>query len=325
MRLKNLLNVTRMVGLILPLLFMTGCTKSTYQIVEECNKKQPSYLMNVPAKDPTAIDGTWFNPKVGKKYSLTGGRMWTVWRFTNQMPPFPSVLVRDIERVAPGRYRGILIPTKPQWKGTVVTYSIIGKDKLLSRWHYPSGKIQNLVYDRVKLANAQWFLKEYEAFLKESQTGAVGSQTGGTQTRHLPEDSAGQTKDVSPRTPIVAYKMYTKPGRISPGTRFDLIIEYAVTDPAVQTKRIPVTFILEILKSKNTAPASNLKKPVFPTPDNTDKVHSFKAVTIDCPNGKRTSRIVHLSATKDKGTYYMVVYLKYEHWTKKLSMHLPIY
>jgi len=323
MRLKSLVNAGWVVVLILSFLLMAGCGKSVYQKIDESNRKHPTHLLNVPPKEITAIDGTWFIPHVGTQYTLRRGRLYNVVRIPG-LSPWPSVLVRDIEQVAPGRYRGILTSTDPRWKGMIVTFSIIGKDKLFSRWCYPSGKTEDGVYDKVKLDNEQWFLREYEAFLRESQTGGAGSQTGSTQTARPSGGSAGQTKEVSAQTPIVVYKMYTKPGRITPGTKFDLIIEYEVTDPAVQANRIPVTFNLEILKTKNTIQASNLKKPAFPTPDNTDKVHTFKPANIDCPNGKKTSRIVHLSAAKDKGSYYMVAYLKYKSWTRKLSMHLPI-
>jgi len=324
MRIKSIMNAGWVVILVLSLLLMAGCGKSAYQTLNESYRKMPNHILNVPPKAITAIDGTWFDPQVATQYSLWRGRLYYVIRLSSQDPPFPAVLVRDIEQVAPGRYRGILALTQPKWKGSIVTFSIIGKDKLFSRLHYPSGKKQDVVYDKVKLKNEQWFLREYEAFLKESQAGDTGSHASGTQTTRPSGGSAGQTKEVSAQTPIVVYKMYTKPGRITPGTKFDLIIEYAVTDPAVRASRIPVTFNLEILKTKNTIQASNLKKPAFPTPDNTDKVHTFKPANIDCPNGKKTSRIVHLSAAKDKGSYYMVAYLKYKSWTRKLSMHLPI-
>jgi len=323
MRIKTIVNTGWIVVLVLSLLLMAGCGKSVYQKLDESNRKDPTHILNVPPKAITAIDGTWFDPRIGTQYSLLAGRLYYVIRIPG-VSPWPSVLVRDIEQVAPGRYRGVLALTQPRWKGSIVTLSIIGKDKLFSRLHYPSGKKQDVVYDKVKLKNEQWFLREYEAFIKESQAGGTGSQAGPTQTARPSGDSAGQTKEVSTRTPIVVYKMYTKPGRITPGTKFDLIIEYAVTDPSVQANRIPVTFTLEILKTKNTFQASNLKEPPFPTPDNTDKVHTFKPVNIDCPNGKKTSRIVHLSATKDKGSYYLVAYLKYKDWTKKVPMHLPI-
>ena len=322
MRLKSLLNAGWVVVLVFSLLLIAGCGKSVYQQLDETFKKNPTHIQNVPPSGSIAIDGVWFNPSVGQQQSIISGREITFIRLSSRYPIVPSVLVRDIKQVAPGRFRGKpMVHTKT---ATHVTYSIIGESKLFTRWHYKTGKKLDVVYDKVNLSNEKWFLSEYEAFLKESQTGGTGSQAGPTQTSRPSGDRAGQTKEVSAQTPIVVYKMYTEPARITPGTKFDLIIEYEVTDPAVQASRIPVTFTLEILKTKNTIQASNLKEPAFPTPDNTDKVHTFKPANIDCPNGKKTSRIVHLSATKDKGSYYIVAYLKYKDWTKKVPMHLPI-
>ena len=324
MRLKGIVNAGWVVVLVLPLLLMAGCGMSAYEALDKKFKKMPTHIQNVPPSGSIAIDGVWFNPSVGQQQSIISGREITFIRLTSRDPILPSVLVRDIKQVAPGRFRGK--PMVHTAKATHVTYSIIGESKLFTRWHYKTGRKLDVVYDKVKLSNEKWFLSEYEAFLKESQTGGTGSdsQADPTQTARPPGNSSGQTKEVSARTPIVFYKMYTKPGRIAPGTKFDLIIEYEVTDPAVQANRLPVTFTLEILKTKNTFQASSLKEPAFPTPDNTDKVHTFKPANINCPNGKKTSRIVHLSATKDKGSYYIVAYLKYKDWTKKLPMHLPI-
>ena len=174
MRIKSITNAGGVVVLVLSLLLMAGCGKSVYQQLDESNRKHPTHLLNVPPKAITAIDGTWFDPRIGTQYSLLAGRLYYVIRIPG-VSPWPSVLVRDIEQVAPGRYRGILALTRPKWKGSIVTFSIIGKDKLFSRLHYPSGKKQDVVYDRVKLTNEQWFLREYEAFLKESQAGDTGS------------------------------------------------------------------------------------------------------------------------------------------------------
>ena len=314
----------RLSVLLVTLCSVSGCSlfMSYYQMVDKEFKKSPRHVVNVPPKAPLPIDGIWSNPYDGQNYFMDRGRIHLIDRGTRELPGFPMVVVKDIERVAPGRYRGTSM-LNPGWR---VTYSIVAKDKLLERTFKKDGYM-DVVYDMVwspEHRKAE-FVKEYEAFLRESHAGGVGSHTGPTQTaRPSGDGTSGQTKEVSARPSIVVYKMHTKPEQIIPGTRFDLIIEYAVTDPSVQANRIPVTFNLEILKTKNTFQASNLNEPAYPTPDNTDKVHTFKPVNIDCPNGKKTSRIVHLLATKDKGSYYMVAYLKYKGWTKKLSMHLPI-
>ncbi len=323
MRVKEVVKAVKIVVLITPFFFMTGCFKTQSQVMNETLRKQPTHILNVPSKQPTAIDGVWHNPAIGKQCSMMSGREIVVWKITPQAPPFPSVLVRDIERVAPGRYRGVA--ADPGQKGITVTYSIIGKGSLLSRWHFPSGEKKDCVYDKVKLTSEQWFLREYEAFLKESRGGGAASQEGRTHAvRRSGESVTGQTRSVSEKPSFVLYKMYTKPGRVTAGTKFDLIIEYAVTDPAVQSNRISATVNLEILKTKNAIQTANLKNPGPPVSSRTDKIHSFKPVDIDAPNGKKTKRIFHLSAAKEKGSYYLVAILKYKKTGKKWSLHLPI-
>ncbi len=190
MFIRRILNPIWIMIFILFLLFLNGCGKSVYQKLDESFRKDPTHILNVPPKAITAIDGTWFIPQVGSQYRLSRGRLYNVVRFPGTSP-WPSVLVRDIEQVAPGRYRGI--PAQPRWKEGTVTFSIIGKDKLFSRWRYPPGKKLDVVYDKVKLKNEQWFLREYEAFLRESQAGDTGSQAGRAQTARPSGDRVGQT------------------------------------------------------------------------------------------------------------------------------------
>lgn len=322
---KKIINIIWLIFFILSVFLMNGCTPSYNQVVGDIYKKQPTHIKNVPPSGPTAIGGTWFNPSVGKQCSFIHGREVIVWQISFQTPLFPSVLVRDIKQVAPGRYRGV--PMVHKQKATHVTYSIIGKNKLLSRWHYKSGKKLDVVYDKVKLTNEKWFLREYEAFLKESQTGSAPSQTNKNIVVQPSEDTVQsliKDNQNASKSSVAVHRIYTKPGTIMPGTKFDLILEYTVTDSPAGMDQIPMTFNLEILKLKNNVQAPSMNYPVPPTQDNTNKVHGFKPVKIDCPNGKRTSRIVHLKATNEKGSYYLVAFLKYKKITNRAYIYFTI-
>ena len=125
MRLKSLLNAGWVVVLVLPLLLMAGCGKSVYQTLDETFKKMPNHIQNVPPSGSIAIDGVWFNPSVGQQQSIISGREITFIRLTSRDPMSPSVLVRDIKKVAPGRFRGK--PMVHTDTATHVTYSIIGE------------------------------------------------------------------------------------------------------------------------------------------------------------------------------------------------------
>lgn len=84
-----------------------------------------------------------------------------------------------------------------------------------------------------------------------------------------------------------------RPVHILPGKTFDLILEYSLTDPRLEEKRVPVKFEYSIL-------------------DKSRELFRSRSVEMMCVNGQRSSRIVHLIAAKKKGNYSIQALMKYD-------------
>ncbi len=259
-------------------LCMTGCAPNYQQAVLKQYKKDPSHISNVPPQKALPIDGVWVNPYEGEKYMMDRGRMYIIGQGTPQVPAFQMVTVKDIKRVGPGRYKGIGI----FWGGVPVTFSIVSEDKLLQRTFRKEGPM-DIVFDKffIPTQREAAFLSEYNAFLRESQ---------GKQLEPMKTNAPA----------IEIYNVKTMPVNIAPGAKFDLIIEYMVTESSVKESQIPVTFGMKILKQKQT-------------------IHTFEPSDILCPIGIKTSRSIHLNATKTKGEYTFVVSMKYKNQSAEKS------
>lgn len=319
---RKIFAVVLAAALVIPFFLSSGCVKSRYQFIKEENEKDPTHLNNVPAVSMTAMNGTWHNPAIKKDCLFYGGREIYFWQITSQDPVFPSVLVRDIKRVAPGRYRGVPANPKHRKEITHITYSLIGRDKLLTRWHYASGKKEDCVYDKVKLCGEKRYENEYQAFLKESERLKESDQKA---EQPLVTGSEDKNSKKIEKPSVVIYKIHTEPDQITSGSKFDLIVEYGVTDPAIKVNRIPMTLSLEILKKKKGNQGASKTESGHLNPSQTEKIHAFKPMEIWCPNGEKASRIIHLSASKDKGEYFMVAVIKYKQFIQESTFCFSIH
>lgn len=141
-------------------LFLSGC--SSYQeMVIDAYKDNPSYYKNVKPQKPLAIDGLWKNPYNGYNYRMDRGRFFLLDQTSSTLPGFHMVTVRDIQRVASGRYRGTDFK-----KIKKATFSIVTEKRLLER-HFIDGKPIDCVYDKVSVQDEEWFMNEYRTFLND--------------------------------------------------------------------------------------------------------------------------------------------------------------
>ncbi len=260
------------------ILCMTGCMLNSQQVILREYKKDPRHISNVPPQEALPIDGVWVNPYEGEKYMMDRGRLYLLGQGTPQAPAFQIVTVKDIKRVGAGKYKGVGIV----WGGAPVTFSIVSEDKLLQRTFRKEGPF-DIVFDKffIPVPRQAAFLSEYNAFLRESQ---------GKQLEPIKTSASG----------IKIYNVKTMPVTMAPGAKFDLIIEYMVTELSVKESQIPVTFGMKILKQKKI-------------------VHTFEPSNVLCPNGEKTSRSIHLNATKTKGEYSFVVSMKYKNQSAEKS------
>lgn len=313
MNIRRIHNFTCLYFFAFSVIFLNGCGMNYYEALDKEYKKFPNHLDNVPPSDFTALDGVWFNPSVGKQVSIIAGREIDFIRITPQDPMYPAVLVKEIKLVAPGRYRGV--PMVMANKFTHVTYSIISENKLLTRWHNKTGEKQDVVYDKVKLTFEQRYLNEYNEFLKETQGTPQTAQAQKTaeqisQPNEELDSSNIQITKGGLVSKVLIHKIYTEPSQITPGIKFKFFVDYTVSDTSVNTTDLPVVFNLEILKSNTPSQVS-----VKSIADNTILVHAFEPVTMNCNNGKRSIKAVHLTAANEKGSYYLAARLTYNEQT----------
>lgn len=148
--------------LIVPLLLtLSGCFKSYNEMVLDAYEKEPNYCKSVKPQKRLAIDGVWKNPYIGYNFLMDRGRFIMLDETSSTGPGFHTVQVRDIKRVATGRYRGASFDT-----GKKITYSIVTESKLLER-SIINGNPIDCVYDKVFVKDEKWFMNEYQSFLEE--------------------------------------------------------------------------------------------------------------------------------------------------------------
>jgi hypothetical protein len=100
------------------------------------------------------------------------------------------------------------------------------------------------------------------------------------------------------------HKITVTPAKVSPGEAFDLRIEYTVVDGTVDTELLPVKLSYRISDG--------------------EKVFLSKPIDATCPNGKRTTEVLNLTAAKREGTYTIEGLLNYKDEIWKQSVHLNV-
>lgn len=149
-------------------------------------------------------------------------------------------------------------------------------------------QIINYVDERLMSAaslETRRFYEEEKAVANEYFEGRV-TETPRPLTHDLKTGVTGQPS-------IEIYKIEIKPTRVSAGDKFDLVVNYSVSDPSVKKDRIPVKFSYSILEG-------------------TKVLFDSKPVVLQALNGERMPRIVHLTATKKKGVYEIKTFLRYK-------------
>ena len=164
-------------------------------------------------------------------------------------------------------------------------------------------------YDRA-LADYEWALRfqpgqagaihGYEATLKlqMQEARALVDATSGPQGSALSDASQFHT---TPRPGIQIHSMEVKPDRMPLKASFDLVFEFSVTELSLKKEQIPVTFNYTILEGKQV-------------------LFTSKPKVLLTFNGKTTQRVVHLTATDQRGTYEIQVYLEYKNNNREMTL-----
>jgi tetratricopeptide (TPR) repeat protein len=106
---------------------------------------------------------------------------------------------------------------------------------------------------------------------------------------------------ITPPPGIQIHSIKIKPDRMPPESPFDLMFEFSVTEPSMKQQEIPVTFHYTILAGNEV-------------------LFTSKPNTIEVLNGNRTQRVVHLSASDQRGAYEMEICLEYKNNRSEITL-----
>ena len=127
-----------------------------------------------------------------------------------------------------------------------------------------------------------------------------------TPTTHevTPLSQMRSSEGKSPSTIIDIHHLAAMPPKISPGSAFDLIIEYTVMDTTVEAESIPIKVSYRISDG--------------------EKVFLSKPVEMISLNGKRMTQTLHLTAAKKRGSFHIECLFNYNNEVWKRSTQLKI-
>jgi tetratricopeptide (TPR) repeat protein len=119
------------------------------------------------------------------------------------------------------------------------------------------------------------------------------------------EEDAARMPAVSPVPLIQIRKVEIKPSVVPPGGRFDLIVEYSVSDPSLKQEQLPVQFSFSILQGEKT-------------------LYGSTPLEIMSSNSQNTIRTEPLNASNRRGTYLLKVSLTYKKVAAEKSVELRV-
>ena len=260
------------IAFIIPFIGLTSCE---YQTARKMLREDPLHMDNIPEKPACPIDGLWKDAYHGYKWGIEKGRMYTADKImiNGHDMSWPMVTLRDIVRVAPGKYRGNWVQSGSTWKPC--TLSVVSKDELVSK---SEGKTIGL-YRKIRLDNEQWFLSDFNLALRQA---ALKKKQAVAESQNYSHPEKKRTEKPS----VKIHRITINPSTIKPGSKFDLHFEYTVNDPSENDVLIHAQFSYIILDGKR---ALFISKPSV----------------IKNENGQRIEKTVHLVGSKKKGVYDM--------------------
>jgi tetratricopeptide (TPR) repeat protein len=180
------------------------------------------------------------------------------------------------------------------------------KALMINPWNHWAYSYRGSIY--VKQGKYDQAIKEYKRALELSpgdEASIMGYETAlqlqmkDVQSQYDPTPvSGGRAGQESPKAyaalqpGIHVHRLEMKPEKVSPKSDFDLFVEFSVWDPSKDLSYVPVTFRYMIFEGERI-------------------LFKSKSVNITAPTGKRTPRVVHLTAADKRGTYKIQVRFKY--------------
>ena len=187
------------------LYLINGCATTPADVMH----KDALHISQFPAGAAMPIDGIWKDPW-GDKACIEKGRMFLI-DFV-----YPMVVIADIQRIAPGKYKGVGTGSK-MILGEDFTLTIVAEDKILLKT-----ETTDRVYYRIKLNDPAGYRYELDVLR------GAGKQHQKT------------------TVPLKIHRLTTAPQWVKPGAKFDLITEFTALSHT-DTQQVPVTMQYQIL------------------------------------------------------------------------------
>jgi len=121
----------------------------------------------------------------------------------------------------------------------------------------------------------------------------------------LAREEESRMPAASPGPLVQIRKVEIRPGAVPPGGRFDLVVEYFVSDSSLKQEQLPVQFSFSILQGEKTLYGPN-------------------PLEIMSSNSKDTIRTEPLNASNRRGTYLLKVSLTYKKVAAEKSVELRV-
>ena len=121
----------------------------------------------------------------------------------------------------------------------------------------------------------------------------------------LAREEEARMPAASPGPLVQIRKVEIRPGAVPPGGRFDLVVEYFVSDSSLKQEQLPVQFSFSILQGEKTLYGPN-------------------PLEIMSSNSQNTIRTEPLNASNRRGTYLLKVSLTYKKVAAEKSVELRV-
>ncbi|MCX5912272.1 MAG: tetratricopeptide repeat protein [Deltaproteobacteria bacterium] len=121
----------------------------------------------------------------------------------------------------------------------------------------------------------------------------------------LAREEEARMPAASPGPLVQIRKVEIRPGAVPPGGRFDLVVEYFVSDSSLKQEQLPVQFSFSILQGEKT-------------------LYGSTPLEIMSSNSQNTIRTEPLNASNRRGTYLLKVSLTYKKVAAEKSVELRV-
>jgi hypothetical protein len=253
-------------------------------------KKDPHHKDNVPEKPACPIDGLWKDSYYGYRYGIEKGRLFDMNRniVHGRDLSWPMVSIKDIVRVAPGKYCGLTMVGSNKWKPCTLT--VLKGNKIAQK---SKGKAIQ-IYEYLRLSNPKWFHDDYKAMQAGVSTAPINRAARSVRNSSISKKRALELKSVG-----------VHPRAIKPGDAFSLEFKYMVYDSMSKNGILPVQYQCSIIEGKKVLLKSTLS-------------------IIQSSSGLTMSKVIKFKGSNKKGVYTLNIRVRYKNLVDNGSAELTV-